>query len=90
MHWHRYVSFLPAAAKLGQGNIFTPVCDSVNGGGVPGLVPGGVPGRHHPPGPGTTLRDQVHPQDQVHPSFPPGTRYTPPNTANERPVRILL
>ena len=44
--------FLPAATKLGQGNIFTPVCDSVNRGGtwsgseggVPGLVPGGVPG----------------------------------------------
>ena len=25
---------LPAATKLGQGNIFTPVCDSVNRGGV--------------------------------------------------------
>ena len=35
----------------------------------------------HPP------QDQVHPpQDQVHPPRPG----TPPNTANERPVRILL
>ena len=31
--------FLPPATKLGQGNIFTGVCDSVNGGGVP--APGG-------------------------------------------------
>ena len=36
----------------------------------------------HPPGPGTT------PQ---RPGIPPRTRYTPPpNTDNERPVRILL
>ena len=40
---HRY---LPAATKLGQGNIFTPVCDAVNMGvsnfsGEGGLVPGG-------------------------------------------------
>ena len=32
--------FLPAATKLGQGNVFTGVCDSVHGGG--GLVPGGL------------------------------------------------
>ena len=136
---------LPAATKLGQGNVFTPVCDSVNrGGGVPGLVPGGIPGRHppdqvHPPGIRYTPQDQVHPPgtrytplgpgtpprtrytppDQVHPpgpGTPPRTRYTPQdqvhplgpgtpptpgtlprdqvhpprNTANERPVRILL
>ena len=33
---------LPPATKLGQGNIFTGVCDFVNGGVC--LVPGGVPG----------------------------------------------
>ena len=37
---------LQPATKLGQGNVFTGVCDSVNG-GVPG--PGGVPGGD-PPG----------------------------------------
>ena len=32
---HRVVwLFLPAATKLGQGNVFTGVCDSVNRGGV--------------------------------------------------------
>ena len=47
---YTYEPFLPAATKLGQGNIFTPVCDSVNKGGG-GLVwswggwsgPGGSP-----------------------------------------------
>ena len=37
------LQFLPAATKLGQGNIFTLVCDSVNGGGT-WFGPGGVPG----------------------------------------------
>ena len=69
---------LPAATKLGQGNVFTGVCDSVQRGGVPGLVPGGgvylvwsggVPGRHPP--------DQVHPPGT---RYPPRTRYTPPGT----------
>ena len=66
---------LPAATKLGQGNIFTPVCHSVNGGylvwslgGVPGLVLGGCTWQT--------------PQDQVH---PPGTRYIPgPGTTRTR------
>ena len=39
------VSFLPPATKLGQGYIFTGVCDSVRGGAGPRGVPGpGVPG----------------------------------------------
>ena len=50
--------------KLGQGNIFTPVCDSVNRGvylvwsqgGVPGLVPGGCTWSGHRGGvPGLVL-----------------------------------
>ena len=68
---------LPPATKLGQGYVFTGVCDSVQG---------GVPDQVHPPGPGTPPWDQVHrpwdqvppgpgtPPDQVH---PPWTRYTP-------------
>ena len=35
--------FLPAATKLRQGNIFTPVCHSVHRGGV--CVVGGMHGR---------------------------------------------
>ena len=60
------VLFLPPATKLGQGYVFTGVCDSVHRGGVPDQVP---------------PRDQVHPPwDQVHPprpGTPPRTRYTP-------------
>ena len=29
------MTFLPPATKLRQGNVFTPVCDSVQGGGIP-------------------------------------------------------
>ena len=59
---------LPPPTKLGQGYVFTGVCDSVHGGGVPHQV--------HPPGPGAryTPWDQVHPPG---PGTPPGTRYTP-------------
>ena len=39
------VMLLPAATKLGQGNVFTGICDSVQGGVVCDQV--------HPPGPGT-------------------------------------
>ena len=82
-------TLLPPATKLGQGYVFTGVCDSVHSGGVPDQV--------HPPGPGTppgtrytprtryTLRNQVHPR----------TRYPPAqsmlgDTVNARAVRILL
>ena len=34
------MSLLPSATKLRQGNVFSPVCDSVHRGG--GLCPGGV------------------------------------------------
>ena len=53
--------------SLGQGNILTPVCHSVHGGGS---IWAGIPPSRSgtPPGPG------AHPQDQVH---TPRTRYTP-------------
>ena len=54
---------LPPATKLGQGYVFTGVCDSVHSGG-------GVPYQVHPPG-----TRHTHPWDQV---YPLGTRYTPP------------
>ena len=37
------IAFLPAATKLGQGNIFTRVCDSVNRGVGGWSGPGGSP-----------------------------------------------
>ena len=47
-----YIVLLPPTIKLGQGNIFTGVCDSVHRGGLPQCMlgyhtPG--PGRHPPP-----------------------------------------
>ena len=42
--------FLPAATKLGQGNAFTGVCDSVHGGGS-ASVHAGIPPRTRPPPP---------------------------------------
>ena len=82
--------WLPPATKLGQGYVFTGVCDSVHRGGVPDQV--------HPPGPGTPPQTRYTPPDQVHPPWdhplvhppgpgtpprdqepgtPPQTRYTP-------------
>ena len=70
--WTNSVQFFITARKrsLGQGNIFAPVCHSVQG-GVPGQVPPGTrytPGDqvHTPSGPGTPPQDQV-PARQVHP-----------------------
>ena len=58
--------------SLGQGNIFTPVCHSVHGGGE--YLVGTPPGQVHPPG------QVLHPPGQVH---PPG-RYTPPPRYGQR------
>ena len=75
---------LPPATKLGQGYVFTGVCDSVHRGEYltryippgPGTTPQDqvhLPDQVPPPGPGTAPPDQVHPPDQVQ---PPGTRET--------------
>ena len=64
------VVLLPPATKLGQGYVFTGVCDSVHRGRVPDQVPPRTrytPRTRYP-------WDQVPPRDQVHPP----TRYTPP------------
>ena len=78
------------ATKLGQGYIFTGICDSVHRGSTwAGTTPGTryTPWNQvHPPGPGTPPRTRYTPRpgtplglgtppwDQVH---SPGTRYTP-------------
>ena len=68
---------LPAATKLGQGNVFTSVCLSTGrGGGVSASVHAGIPPwsrpprtRHTPPGPDTPPpRPDTHPR----PGTPPG------------------
>ena len=73
---------LLAATKLGQGNVFTGVCDSVNRGGVPGQVP---PRTRYPPSPQTRYpltRYSPPPGPGTPPrpgTPPPGTRYSPPD-----------
>ena len=83
--------FLPAATKLGQGNIFTSVCQEFcpqgGGGGylpqcmlgyTPPPRPGRPPGsRHPPPGPG-----RPYPLTR---QTPPQTRQTPPDQADTPP-----
>ena len=67
---------LPSATKLGQGYIFTSVCDSVHGGSTWAGTPPRTrytPGPGTPPGQGTPPGTRYTPLDQV----PPGTRYTP-------------
>ena len=68
---------LPAATKLGQGNIFTSVCQEFcprggGGGCLPQCMLGFPPGAD-PPGPGTP--PEQTPRDQTH---TPRTRPTPP------------
>ena len=62
--------FLPPATKLGQGNIFTGVCDSVHR-GWSASVDAGIP---PPPGPGTTTSPQG-------PGTPRSRHPPPPNRA---------
>ena len=65
---------LPPSTKLGQGYVFTGVCDSVHRGGcLPQCMLGchTPPRSRHPPGTRYTAWDQG-------PGKPPGTRYTPP------------
>ena len=69
---HRDRRFLPPATKLGQGNVFTGVCDSVNKGCLPQCMLGYHPlppkDQTRPP----PTRDQAppwnrHPQEQTPP-----------------------
>ena len=96
--------FLPAATKLGQGNIFTSVCQEFCpqvGGRVSASVHAGIPpprSRHTPPGadpPRPDLPGSRHPPEQTprpdtpwEQTPPPGSRLQ--HTVYERPVRILL
>ena len=85
---------LPAATKLGQGNIFTGVCLSTGVGR--GVCLSACWDTHPPPPRSRPPLDQAPPQDQALPPLrrpprtdtPPGSRLQ--HTVYERPVRILL
>ena len=81
--------FLPAATKLGQGNVFTGVCDSVHGGDQADTPRDERPPDQAdppPPGPGRPRQTRQTLPDQA--DTPPGSRHQ--HTVNEQPVRILL
>ena len=73
---------LPPTTKLGQGNVFTGICDSVHKGGLPQCMLGYHPPAADPPQAGTPPW-----------SRPPRSRHPPPmlgDTVNARAVSILL
>ena len=65
--------FLPGAAKLGQGNVFTGVCDSVNRGALPQCMLGY---HNHPPRADTPPQSRHHLQSR----HPPGADTPPEQT----------
>ena len=92
--WCKHTIFITARKRsLGQGNIFTPVCHSVDRGGLPQCMLGyhprtmhTSPQDHAPPGPCTTPPGTMHPPwDHA----PPAQRMLG-DTVNVRVVRILL
>ena len=67
------LKLLPAATKLGQGNVFTGVCDSAHGGGS-ASVHAGIP---HPTR-ADTPREQTSPWEQTPPGADTHQEQTPP------------
>ena len=94
-------AFLPAATKLGQGNILTSVCLST-GGGVSASVHAGIPPRSRhtppdqvpsPPGADTPQTRHTHPWTRHPPPEtrhipPPWTRHTPPPREADCSIRL--
>ena len=73
--------YLPTATKLGQGNVFTGVCDSVNRGCLPQCMLGYPLGADTSP-PGVDTPRSRHPLPRPDTPFPrpdtaPGTRHPP-------------
>ena len=60
-----FVALLPPATKLGQGYVFTRVCDSVQGGCLPQCMLGYTPPEQTPP-PGSRHPEQTPPLGPVH------------------------
>ena len=79
---------LPAATKLGQGNVFTGVCDSVHRGCLPQCMLGYTPppGSRHPPGvdPMEQTPRSRHPPQQTPPRADTPWRRHPPGVDTPR------
>ena len=81
-----YILFLPPATKLGQSNVFTGVCDSVQGRGSASVHAGipAPPSRHPWDQTGTPL-DQVGTPTRPGRYPTTGTRQAPPRTRPSHP-----
>ena len=80
-YWNAYLLFLPAATKLGQGNIFTSICPQSGEGCLPQCMLGYPPPRSGTPPP-------PPPPDQAQPPGPgtsPPPEQTPPPGADTHP-----
>ena len=76
------ILFTARKRSLGQGNIFTSMCQEFCTQGVSTWA--GTPQTRYTPRTRYTHRDQLQPPDQVH---PPGTRYTHPTSSACREIR---
>ena len=94
VHYEPLNSYYRLRRSCGQSNIFTPVCQSFcSQEGCLLLVPGGLPGQtpplgRHPPWADTPRL--TTPRQTPWATPPHGADTPPPDTVNERPVRILL
>ena len=80
-------NFLPPATKLGQGYVFTGVCDSVQGEwGVPDQVHPPGPARYTPLGPARYTPGTRYTSPR--PGTPPVTRYTPWDQVHTPPDQV--
>ena len=85
------LAFLPPATKLGQGNVFTGICDSFNR-GVSVSVHAGIPPprSRHPPGidpPGADTPQEQTPRGEQTPPWeqtPPSSRHSPGTDTHPR------
>ena len=79
----KWIWFLPPATKLGQGYVFTGVCDSVHWGGGSASVNAGIPPtpQKQTPPPRSRHRSR-HPPSRIPPGAgtPPGSRHPLPQS----------
>ena len=90
--WSDLPTLLPPATKLGQGYLFTGVCDFVNRGVSASVHAGIPPGSRHPLGADPAVADTPpgsrHPQEQTpREQTPPRSRHTPLGADTPPPCR---
>ena len=78
-----YTRLLPPATKLGQGYVFTGVCDSVHSGRSASVHAGIPPRSRHPPGADTPMGADLAPPEQT----PHGIRHPPRSRHPPTPLR---